>query len=363
MRKSVIRGLIRVLGLCALVLGLGLASSAQPSKPPVTPPVTKPEASATPAAKAEVRIGMYINDIQSIDLHGYSFVADVYVWFRNKDKEIDPGTTFEWMNMFAPDDHVQTATYDKPQPQPDGSEYEVYRHQGPFAAKFSVKTFPFDAHNLTIEIEDKAWDSTRLIYVPDEITMNPSVELPGFIIGKPTLTVVNRPYPTAFGDLSEPNPTPYSRAIVSIPISRPVMSGITKSLLPVWIVVLVAAAALLLNPSHVEARVGLSITALLTLVALQLSATSGLPDVGYLLMLDQIYLASYGFVLMVVLLLVLTTVKEDKKDILADGAEALTKGGPTVAMLSLMLYAAVIGVILFLNLESVPGPAPGVPAP
>lgn len=360
MRKSRVGGLLRLIGLVALMLGLGLTASAQPAKAPAAQPAaTVP---AAPAGKAEVKIGMYINDIQSIDLHGYSFVADVYVWFRDKDPQIDPGATFEWMNMFAPDDHVQTATYDKPQPQPDGSEYEVFRHQGPFAAKFSVKTFPFDAHNLTIEIEDKAWDSTRLVYVPDEVSINPSVELPGFIIGKPTLTVINRPYPTAFGDLSEPNPTPYSRAIVSIPISRPVMSGITKSLLPVWIVVLVAAAALLLNPSHVEARVGLSITALLTLVALQLSATSGLPDVGYLLMLDQIYLASYGFVLLVVLLLILTTVKEDKRDILADGAEALTKGGPTTAFLSILLYAAVIGVILFLNLESVPGPAPAITA-
>ncbi len=28
-------------------------------------------------APAAVKVGMYINDIQSIDLHSYSFVADV----------------------------------------------------------------------------------------------------------------------------------------------------------------------------------------------------------------------------------------------------------------------------------------------
>jgi len=88
--------------------------------------------------------------------------------------------------------------------------------------------------------------------------------------------------------------------------------------LPVFIVVLVAAAALLLKPEHIEARVGLSITALLTLVALQFSAQAGLPDVGYLLMLDQIYLASYGFVLLVVGLLVMTTGNaEDEKELAA----------------------------------------------
>ena len=108
-----------------------------------------------------------------------------------------------------------------------------------------------------------------------------------------------------------------------------------------------AAAALLLHPEHVEARVGLSITALLTLVALQLAATSGLPDVGYLLMLDQIYLSSYAFILLVVALLVFTTGKEDKAP--EGGAVAIPKGGPLMAFLAVLLYAAVITLILYLN--------------
>jgi hypothetical protein len=335
---------VRFFALVAFAFSLWLPATPQT---PAAPQAASTAPLAGPAGPAQVKIGLYINDIQAIDLHNYSFVADVYVWFRDSDAGIVPGNTFEWMNMFAPDDHVQTATYDAPQPQPDGSEYQVFRHQGPFAAKFSIKTFPFDRHELTIEIEDKAWDASRLTYVADDVTMNPNIELPGFIIGKPELKIVNKPYPTAFGDLAQPDPAPYSRAIVSIPISRPVLSGITKSFLPVFIVVLVAAAALLLSPNRVEARVGLSITALLTLVALQLAATSGLPDVGYLLMLDQVYLASYGFVLLVVALLVLT--EEDGARIA--GASRVAKGGPLTAFLSLALYASVIAVILFLNLR------------
>jgi hypothetical protein len=138
---------------------------------------------------------------------------------------------------------------------------------------------------------------------------------------------------------------------VSIPISRPVVSGVTKSLLPVFIVVLVAAAALLLKPEHIEARVGLSITALLTLVALQFSAQAALPDVGYLLMLDQIYLASYGFVLLVVALLVMTTGNAEEEKQLA-AAHSLAKGGTGTAFLSILLYAGVIGLILWLNLSA-----------
>lgn len=353
--------LVRFIAVLMILGGLSLPATAQRAASAATPavepaaPLTQTSAPA-PAGKAEVKIGLYVNDIQSIDLHNYSFVADVYVWFRDSDTAIVPGQSFEWMNMFAPDDHVQTAIYDTPQPQPDGSLYQVFRHQGPFAAKFSVKTYPFDAHELKIEIEDQEWNADRLVYVADAVTMNPNIDLPGFQIGRPRLEVAIRDYPTNFGDQSLAHPESYSRAIVSIPISRPILSGITKSLLPVFIVVLVAAAALLLSPEHIEARVGLSITALLTLVALQFSAQAALPDVGYLLMLDQIYLASYGFVLLVVALLVMTTHDTDKAQ--ETGAEVVARGGPLTAFLAVLLYATLIGALLYLNLAfwAVDGP-------
>jgi hypothetical protein len=345
---------VRLIACLALLGGLSLPAAAQRAASAATPAIAEPaaplpETPAPPAGKAEVKVGVYINDIQSIDLHSYSYVADVYIWFRDSDAAIVPGQSFEWMNMFAPDDHVQTAIYAEPQPQPDGSQYQVFRHQGPFAAKFSIGAYPFDKHQLTIEIEDQEWDANRLVYSVDSVAMNPEIALPGFIIGKPTIEVISRPYPTAFGDLATPTPAPYSRAVVTIPISRPMWSGITKSLLPVFIVVLVAAAALLLNPTHVEARVGLSITALLTLVALQFSAMASLPEVGYLLMLDQIYLASYGFVLLVVALLVMTTRDDDKAQ--QNGAEVVARGGPLTAFLSVALYSALIAALLWWNLK------------
>lgn len=352
---TLMRSLLRFLTF-VMALGFCLAPLARAQTPESPAPVAAPSpvvAPVQPSGPAEIKVGVYINDIQSIDLHNYSFVADIYLWFRDSDAEIVPGQSFEWMNMFAPDDHVQTDIYPEPVRQPDGSDYQVFRHQGPFAAKFSVKTYPFDRHQLTIEIEDQAWDASRLVYSPDEVTMNPEISLPGFEIGKPTLVVENKPYPTNFGEVGTPNPEAYSRAIVSIPIARPVASGVTKALLPVFIVVLVAAAALLLKPEHVEARVGLSITALLTLVALQFSAQAALPDVGYLLMLDQVYLASYGFVLLVVALLVMTTGNVEEEKELA-GAHAIAQGGWRTAFLSVLLYAAVIGLVLWLNL-SAPG--------
>jgi len=61
------------------------------------------------------------------------------------------------------------------------------------------------------------------------------------------------------------------------------------------------------RPHYVEGRIGLGITALLTLVALQLTSSATLPDVGYLMMLDKIYLLAYVFIIAALARVVLTS--------------------------------------------------------
>ena len=73
-------------------------------------------------------------------------------------------------------------------------------------------------------------------------------------------------------------------------------------------------------------------------------------------MIYQVYLASYGFVLLVVALLVMTTRQED--DAKVSGARTVAKGGPVTALLAVLLYAAIIGVVLYLNLASVAAAKP-----
>jgi hypothetical protein len=48
-------------------------------------------------------------------------------------------------------------------------------------------------------------------------------------------------------------------------------------------------------PQFVEGRVGLGITSVPILVALQLTLNADLPDVDYLMMLDKLYIAGYLF--------------------------------------------------------------------
>jgi Neurotransmitter-gated ion-channel transmembrane region. len=63
------------------------------------------------------------------------------------------------------------------------------------------------------------------------------------------------------------------------------------------LIVICAALVFFVRPHYVEGRIGLGITALLTLVALQLTSSATLPDVDYLMMLDKIYLFAYVFII------------------------------------------------------------------
>lgn len=298
-----------------------------------------------------VTIGMYVNDIQTVDLTTYSYAVDLYLWFRWKDPDLDPVSQFEFMNTFDPEAHVRSVIYETPKEQPDGSRYQLVRYQGMFSAKFPLQDYPFDRQQLTVAVEDTEMTAKQLVYVPDEdpIVVNREIRLPGYTLGEARLDVRDKPYPTAFGDLAEPDPDPYSRAEFVVPISRPPLAGVLKAFVPVILIILSAAFALLLDPSHVEARVGLAITALLTLVAMQFTMLSGLPEVAYLTLLDQVYLASYVYIL-VVIGSVVTGTRTDQQGEVRGQLRINPRGGLAVSASVTGLYLAAVGLIVWINL-------------
>jgi len=72
-------------------------------------------------------------------------------------------------------------------------------------------------------------------------------------------------------------------------------------LLPLLVVMLVGIGALLLHPEHIDTRSSLPIGALLTAVFLQQSYSNALPDTGYMVLMDKIYLMSYALISLVLL--------------------------------------------------------------
>ena len=268
-------------------------------------------ASPAPGSPAKVVVGAYINDIQELDFKSNSYAIDLYVWFRwTPAAEFDPSKSMEFMNRYASDSNIRDELYDKPKPMPDGSVYSIIRYQGQFSTKFQLEKYPFDTQELVVVMEDTVSAADAQIYVPDEnggVTINPDITLPGFKVGKPELRVVERAYPTNFGDLAEPEATDYSRLMLTIPVTRPIVAMSIKTFVPIGLIVVCAALVFFVRPRYVEGRIGLGITALLTLVALQLTSSASLPDVDYLMMIDKVYLLAYLFIILALVRVVMTS--------------------------------------------------------
>ena len=264
-------------------------------------PALAQDADATSDIK-EVVVGGYINEIHHVELRTHSYPGDIYIWFRWDDPEDAPHETFEFMNLFDPEAHVESVGYDEPEVmESNGQFYNYIRHQGAFSSAMKMTKYPFDDHVLRFVIEDAEYGTEELRYVPDPegVTINSEISLPGYRIGTPRMIIEDKAYPTTFGDLNNPETGAYSRVIFEVPIARPWQYGVFKLFLPVLIVMMCSGLALAIDPTHTEGRIGLAITALLTMVAMQITTASSLPEVGYLTLLDMAYLLSYAFILVV----------------------------------------------------------------
>jgi hypothetical protein len=246
-----------------------------------------------------VTIGAFINDVQEVDLENHYYLVDFYVWFRWTNPDIDPVASMEVMNPTEAWGLLVTPSYEEPLEADDGSLYNVVRYQGKFNNKLPLQKYPFDKQDLIIELEDNASNSSQLVYVADDpgVVSNPNMSLPGWILGDPTLTAFDNQYTTTFGVPGATEGETYSRVLIEIPVERPAFTSGVKLFFPLLLVLLTTVLTFLMRPSMTEARIGTAITALLTLVALQLTVNDTLPAVEYLMMIDVIYACSYLFVI------------------------------------------------------------------
>ena len=256
-------------------------------------------AAQSSSGPSEVFVGAYINDVKEVDLATNSFSVDLYFWLRWTNPDIDPSQSIEALN---PRDAwlAVTRLYDEPEQLSDGSYYNVIRYLGSFSTKFAMHDYPFDRQVLKVILEDADLTTADLVYVADPsspTTINPDLDLPGWVPDAPKVNVANTPYPSTWGNTDATGDEAYSRVTIKLPVHRPVVSSAVKMFFPLGLVLLTGVLTFFLKPTMVESKVATAITALLTLVALQFTVTGVLDSVGYLTMIEVIYALSFMFVL------------------------------------------------------------------
>lgn len=286
--------------MAGLAVGTATRYTATASPTPAPTPSPRPTSATAPeAATDEVTVGVYVQNVQAVDLGTNSFIADFYVWLRWRDPDLDAPAGIEVMNAFEAWALTKTELYEEPEKQPDGSLVWLVRYQGSFNSPLSVADYPFQKQTLRFVFEEAIYGAKRVVYVPDKdpITVNPDVTLAGYNFGQPRIAFDTHTYPTSFGDIgSSAEDRTYTRVVVEIPVSSPVTSGIFKTILPLLIVLVAAALGVIIPASYVDSKVNVPITALIALVAMQFGVSSALPEVGYLPMIDLIYFLGYAAV-------------------------------------------------------------------
>ena len=299
---------------------------------------------AAPGARPQkVLVGAYLRQVPEIDVKSNTYLADFYLWFKWKG-DLDPTRTWEFTNAVETWDVFKAATYDEPEILEDGSRYQIYHVQGRFAHPFPLHDYPFDEQDIVIEIEDSTNQADTLAFVLDQgSNYHPSIAIPGWELKKVNPTVSVAHYDTNFGDPRvPPGGDSYSRFTFSVRIARPVVGYLIKTILPIAIVILITFVVFLISSKYFEGRLGLAITSLISAVALQLTSSSDLPSVGYMVLLDKVYNVSYAVIFLTLLeSMIVVRFADEGREALARKIDRFALGG-----LSVLFFGGIAAIIL-----------------
>ena len=266
------------------------------------------------AAPQEVAVGFYPNMFHSLNQQNSTFYADLYLWMRWKG-ENDPTATAEFVNNVEKWGFTATRIYEKPLRLKDGQSLQQLHVQGQFFQPLSLHDYPLDKHELSIVIEDSTFPVDARVYKEDagQSHLDSGIVLPGWKITDWKISAGPHVYATDFGAASNEKRSAYSTIRFTLAVERPLNFFIWKLLLPLAIVLLLGCSALFVHPSYSDARLAAPAAALLSLVFLQQTYSSTLPEVGYLVLLDKIYALAYAVVLLLMVSTIVTssTVRTD----------------------------------------------------
>jgi hypothetical protein len=226
-----------------------------------------------------VKVGVWLNNVEKVDLSGNSYRLDFYLWFSFDPSQIslDDVRHFEFINGSPTKTEIDSS-----------SSYLEYRVKGDFITSFDFSQYPFESHMLPVQLEHNSNDITQLIYEPDpESGTEKTANVAGWNLGSLQTGVVEHVYPDQT----------FSRFTFSVTIAKPLVSSFIKNILPISVITAISLLALFIAPQNFTMRITLAVTTLLAATTFHLSMLSGIPTTGYLTLADKIMIGVYALFL------------------------------------------------------------------
>ncbi len=292
-----------------------------------------------------VRTGMYLMNVYDLNVSEYTFYADFYLWFKWQG-ETNP-MQIEFVNAVEKWAFTSAPFHEEAVEKPGGYRYNGMRAEGRFYHSFDLRRFPLDQHELDIRIENVAYPLDELRYVSDtaQALFRKDFVIPGWRILGAKLVAHSNFYDTDFGEPEEVDGSSFSNFTYKLRIARPLSYFLLKLLLPLLVVLAASVGALFIHPAYMDARTSLPIGGLLSCVFLQQSYSSALPDVGYMVLMDKIYLLSYLFIAAIMLRVIWAGNARKRSKEVTD-AEGFSSKDRRLGMLLLLLFLLGTGALV-----------------
>ena len=269
-------------------------------------------------ASYQVQVGIYATSTYDLDLSIPSYSSNGYVWMRwgeelqrylnERDQTIEQGITLV-NGLLSDADPVLTPMSSAPVHNADGSYYQLFSYIGRFYIdKASFRHFPFVTVSLplVLEMEDVngSLDYPHFRFEPD--IQNSGMGLFAGIIGWLnrgwSIAEYRHNYATNFGLGGSADD--YSLVIFDITFGTSSWSAFWRLMLPLLVVMAMVLLVFKVRADEQDARAGIPVTVLLTLVFLQQTYREELPDLPYLTFLDQVYVIAYVVTLLAFILVI-----------------------------------------------------------
>lgn len=259
---------------------------------------TQVKSDAETSTQEKVWLGMYVNRIEEINLRDNYFIADFYIWFRWKNKELKPYESFGIVDADI-ENKGDVDLFELP----DGLQYACLRVKAKVNKQWDIHKYPLDSHILSLKIEDENNEIDSILYLPDskssKISNNRFVN--GYRLQNLTVKPVENKYYTNYGDTSLPSDVEsvYSQLQFNILAQGGTISDIFKIYWGLFISVFVAWIAFLIKPINLDPRFGVSIGAIFAAAATGIMISDSLPISSDFVLADILSMLSLGYIFMI----------------------------------------------------------------
>lgn len=232
--------------------------------------------------RTDARIGIYITNIDRINIKDQSFYAEFYLNIKWRGKHT--AKNFEFVNA----NKINKSYYEEWED--GGFKYLSCKVSGIFRSEMDEHRYPFDNHRLKIILSDYAFTTDSIEYTKNDTTtgISKNLNLMGWKIKNSTYGIKTTKELDSTFPIYE----------YEIEIARNKAAFIIKIFIPILIVICVAYLNFYLPKVTLEACVSLGVTSLLSLIAFYFSISGQLPDVEYVTRFDLLMIFSYTIILL-----------------------------------------------------------------